>query len=245
MCHVPLDLRWCSVGWWCLFYLFIIIIFFTWWDWFEGSWLWNCLLLEYFGWIVEVGEGGLGRWSLRLLNEGLEAQGGSGIEWHNWQLCLLGVNLDDLGCWLAWGVVGAWCWLDCGSLFLCRHRLVAEISYGWLIWWNSMVVVLWWMSLGHDGFGHGVCGFDWWDNRVWLKLVWWWCCCCGCDYSVMSCCEGVVWLVLCGVRCGRIWPREKVLKWMEEAGCVVVNGDELNGLSVGLEKGGCLATSWP
>ena len=26
---------------------------------------------------------------------------------------------------------------------------------------------------------------------------------------------------------------------------VVVNGDELNGLSVGLEKGGCLATSWP
>ena len=23
---------------------------------------------------------------------------------------------------------------------------------------------------------------------------------------------GVVWLVLCGVRCGRIWPREKVLK---------------------------------
>ena len=32
---------------------------------------------------------------------------------------------------------------------------------------------------------------------------------------------------------------------MEEAGCVVVNGDELNGLSVGLEKGGCLATSWP
>lgn len=50
------------------------------------------------------------------------------------------------------------------------------------------------------------------ETIVWLKLVWWWCCCCGCDYSVMCCCGGVAWLVLCGVRFGRIWPREKVLK---------------------------------